>query len=209
MSVFINFKICDNAQECSGVAVCPTGALSWNENESTVVMDNSKCITCGKCVIECPAGAIRVAHNAIEERVIKNDYESDPRTIKDLMVERYGASPISKTTLISIRDAELAIKKEGSLIVIEIIDSEDTPCLINSVPIAEIFGFEEYEYYKVTNGDELYDSFAKKFDIDVCPTLLIFRNGIVLTRKDGNVENGNYEERTAFIENINEALKKR
>lgn len=29
MPVLINFKICDNAKDCSGIAVCPTGALSW------------------------------------------------------------------------------------------------------------------------------------------------------------------------------------
>ena len=31
MSVLINFKICDNAEVCGGIEVCPTGALSWDE----------------------------------------------------------------------------------------------------------------------------------------------------------------------------------
>lgn len=208
MSVFINFKICDNAQECSGVAVCPTEALSWDESKKSVIIDNTKCISCGRCVMECPAGAIRVAHNAIEERVIAKDYENDPRTIKDLMVERYGASPVNETTLISIQEAEEVIKKEFPLIIIEVIDSDDTPCLINSVPITEIFGFEDYEYYKVVNGDELYDSFAKRNDIKVCPSLLVFKNGVILARKEGSVENGNYIERAEFIKDMKEALKK-
>ena len=37
MSVLINFKICDNAKECSGVEVCPTEALSWNEKKKNII----------------------------------------------------------------------------------------------------------------------------------------------------------------------------
>ena len=33
MSVLINFKICDNAKECGGISICPTGALKWNEEK--------------------------------------------------------------------------------------------------------------------------------------------------------------------------------
>ena len=47
MPVLINFKICDNAKECNGIEVCPTGALSWNEEDQTIEIDNSKCIECG------------------------------------------------------------------------------------------------------------------------------------------------------------------
>ena len=47
MSVLINFKICDNAKECSGIAVCPTGALSWNEEENKIEIDNTRCVACG------------------------------------------------------------------------------------------------------------------------------------------------------------------
>lgn len=206
MSVFINFKICDNAQECSGVEVCQTKALDWDDVKKSVIIGNKKCISCGMCVDECPAGAIRVAHNDVEEREIKEDYENDPRTLKDLMVERYGASPVNKSTLISIQEATLMLKKKSPLIVVEVIDGEDTPCLINSVPIAEIFGFKKYEYYKVTNGDKLYESFAHKYSIEECPTLLVFMDGAILVRKDGSVENGDYIERTEFIKKINSAL---
>ena len=40
MSVLINFKICDNAKECGGIEVCPTGALSWDEENETIKIDN-------------------------------------------------------------------------------------------------------------------------------------------------------------------------
>ena len=39
MSVIINFKICDNAKECNGIAVCPPerypGMITKNPYEST------------------------------------------------------------------------------------------------------------------------------------------------------------------------------
>ena len=31
MAVLVNFKICDNAKECGGITVCPTGALSYDD----------------------------------------------------------------------------------------------------------------------------------------------------------------------------------
>ena len=45
MAVLINFKICDNAKECGGIDVCPTGALSWNDVDSKIEIDNDKNVT--------------------------------------------------------------------------------------------------------------------------------------------------------------------
>ena len=59
MAVLINFKICDNDKACSGMAVCPCGVFSWGKNGLTI--DNSKCISCGKCEEACMVSAIRVA----------------------------------------------------------------------------------------------------------------------------------------------------
>ena len=36
MAVLINFKICDNAKECNGIEVCPTGALSWDKKNQNL-----------------------------------------------------------------------------------------------------------------------------------------------------------------------------
>ena len=34
--VIINRSICDNAPECSGIEVCPSGALSWDEEKERI-----------------------------------------------------------------------------------------------------------------------------------------------------------------------------
>ena len=207
MSVFINYKICDNADECSGIDVCPANALFWDSVEKTVATDNDKCLSCDACVEACPAGAILVAHNEEEAVQIQNDIDNDPRTIQDLMVERYGASPVGDT-LISIYEAEEKIDKKTSLVVVEIIDKNDAPCLINSVPISEAFGSINFDYNKVDINDNGYELFAKKYAINDCPTLLIFENGLLLSRINGAVDNTNYNQKSNFLSNVKNTLSK-
>lgn len=206
MSVYINFKICDNAEECSGVAVCPTNTLYWDALNSTVAINPDSCLACDACVAACPAGAIQVAHNKEEAIRIQQDIENDPRIIQDLMVERYGASPVSGSTLISVKEVVKIIKDQLELIAIEVIDNNDTPCLINSVPISEVFGPVNFEYHKVDFGDTDYDKFAEEYAITACPTLLVFRNGVLLARMDGAVENSDYRQRTNFIQKIRSSI---
>ena len=104
MAVLINFKICDNAKECGGIDVCPTGALSWNDVDSKIEIDNDKCISCGACEAECPIGAIMVAHSDEEYEKYKSEIDEDPRTTKDLFVDRYGAVAISDFFQISVNE---------------------------------------------------------------------------------------------------------
>ena len=64
MSVIINFKVCDNAEACNGIKVCPVGAFQWNAEKKTLEIDEDKCINCGKCATStesCEVGAIRFA----------------------------------------------------------------------------------------------------------------------------------------------------
>ena len=57
MPVIINYKICDNAEACSAINVCPVGAFKWNAEKKSLEIDNDKCINCGKCAVSeesCP-----------------------------------------------------------------------------------------------------------------------------------------------------------
>ena len=91
MPVIINYKICDNALECGGPEVCPTGAFTWDEEDQTLKIDNSKCTSCGLCAKECPTEAIIVVKTEDEYEKIKKEIEEDPRTKAELFIERYGA----------------------------------------------------------------------------------------------------------------------
>ena len=99
MPVLINFKICDNAQECNGIAACKAGALSWDSKKKTIVIDNYKCISCGVCAPTCMVDAIKVAKTDAEYKKFKKEIDEDPRRREDLLVDRYGAQPMHKAFL--------------------------------------------------------------------------------------------------------------
>jgi len=206
MPVLVNFKICDNADVCSGVAVCPTRAIYWDAENKTLQTDNSKCTCCGKCAEACPAGAIAVANNESEFQQLKKDIDADPRTIKDLMVERYGASPIEESILISVSEAISEIKTNKILLAIEVVNELDTACLIDSVPIAELFDCAEYRHRKITSNDSNYGQFSKMYGISKIPALILFIAGKPILKVDGMVHNRNLDERESLIGTIKEVI---
>jgi ferredoxin len=48
---------CPQNHPCPSIRVCPTGALS-QKGYAAPVVDDDKCISCGKCVRFCPMRAI-------------------------------------------------------------------------------------------------------------------------------------------------------
>lgn len=188
MSVLVNFKICDNAKECGGVEVCPVGAFSWNDEEETIVLDNEKCISCGLCEKECPIGAIRVAKTEEEYEKIKKEIDSDPRTTKDLFVDRYGAAPLSEFFMIEVDDVSEKIKNKG-LTFIECYKDDSIQCLLKSIPVKELTVDLDHDtlFYKVEVDDEIVD----KYDLYTFPSLLIFKDGEYLGKVDGYYTNDN------------------
>lgn len=198
MSVLVNFKICDNAKECSGIAVCPTGALSYNEEKETIEIDNSKCISCGLCEKECPIGAIQVARNQEEYEKIEKEIEIDERTTKDLFVDRYGAVPISDFFRIKLEELNEKINKD-CIVLIEIYDSETAECLLKSIPIKELTNDlpSDTLYYKAESNTK-----DIGFDIQALPALLIFKKGELIGHIDGYYNNDNKENMLSFIKEI-------
>ena len=182
MAVLVNFKICDNAPECGGIAVCPTGALTYDENKKTMIIDNDKCITCGACEPECPIGSIMVAGTDNEYAEYQKQIDEDPRTIKDLFVDRYGAAPINEFFM--IKESELEDKaKSQTLTFIELYDNETIECLLKSIPIKDITDSinEEVLYYNLEQSDSL----TKKYNIKNYPCLLVFKAGMLLGKIEG------------------------
>ena len=202
MSVLVNFKICDNAKECGGVEVCPTGAFSWEEEKETIVLDNQKCISCGLCEKECPIGAIRVGKTEEECQKIEKEIEDDPRTTKDLFVDRYGAAPLSEFFMIEASDISDKIKNKG-LTFIECYKDDSIQCLLKSIPIKELTVDLDHDtlFYKVEVDDEVID----KYDLYAFPSLLIFKDGKYLGKVEGYYTN---DKKDDFIEEIYQIIEK-
>ncbi|MCM1053496.1 MAG: 4Fe-4S binding protein [Ruminococcus sp.] len=200
MSVLVNFKICDNAKECGGITVCPTGALSWDEEKESIKIDNDKCISCGLCEKECPIGAINVAKTEDEYKKIKQEIEEDPRTTKDLFVDRYGAVAISDFFKISMDEIEEKISKD-CITLIEIYNPDTAECLLKSIPIKELTKTlpNDTLFYKVENSD--YN--IEKYKITELPALLIFKNNRLLGKYEGYCS---IEDKEKIINKINNSI---
>lgn len=173
MAVLINFKICDNAKECGGITVCPTGALSWDEENETIKIDNDKCICCGACERSCPVNAIKVAFSDEEYDKIAKEIEDDPRTIKDLFVDRYGAAPLSEFFMIS--EDEIENKLTDGIVLVELYNDDSIECLLKSIPVKEIT--------KDLPKDTLF--FKAESKEENLPALLIYKNKKLLGKIEG------------------------
>jgi Fe-S-cluster-containing hydrogenase component 2 len=58
MSIKVVTQRCPQNHRCPSIRVCPVGALSQDGYDAPVI-DEEKCIDCGRCVRSCPTGAIR------------------------------------------------------------------------------------------------------------------------------------------------------
>ena len=199
MAVLINFKICDNAKECGGIAVCPTGALSWNEEKETIQIDNDKCISCGLCEKECPIGAFTVAKSEEEYAKAKKEIDEDPRTTKDLFVDRYGAVAISDFFKIDLKEIKDKVEKD-CLTLIEIYNPDIAECLLKSIPIKEITKNlpKDTLFYKTES-----DKAIEEYHIKELPSLLIFKKGKLLGHIDGYYTT---DEKDTMLSQLNKIL---
>jgi NAD-dependent dihydropyrimidine dehydrogenase PreA subunit len=182
MAVLINFKICDNAKECGGIEVCPSGALSWDEKNKTIKIDNKKCTSCGSCVPSCDVGAIFVAENQKEYSKIKKEIDDDPRKISDLMIDRYGAQPIFYPNLIGEDKFDDQVLNASKLVAAEFFKNETIECLLKSIPIKNLLGGINIKYRKVRLQS---DKLMKKYSVKKLPALLFFDNGKLMGKIEG------------------------
>lgn len=182
MSVLINFKICDNAEECGGIEVCPTGALSWDDRNKTINIDNDKCTSCSLCEKACGVEAIKVAKTDEEYAKIKKEFDDDPRKIGDLIVDRYGAQPIFPESLIDESKFDLHVLKSARLTAVEFFNDDTIECMIKSIPIKDILVGHDYKYRKLRVES---DDIMKKYDVSELPALLFFKDGKFLGKVEG------------------------
>ena len=204
MSILVNFKICDNCADCSGIRVCPVGAITWSEEDKTIKIDNAKCINCGKCVNACTVSAIKMAKTEEQHRLLEREIANDPRTIADLFVERYGSMKISDVNCFYIDHLEDRINSNRPVIIE--INTEDTiECLLKSVPITEI--------QKKFNSNATYSKFfvdstdMGKYNLTTTPVLRFYNQGVLIGEIVGHFTPNNKYEYLDMIKDFGSRIK--
>ena len=202
MPVLINFKICDNSEDCSGIEVCPNQAFYWDKKNKTIAVDDSKCKSCGTCEKSCPVGAIRVVKTEEEYRKIRKEIDEDPRKVSDLFIDRYGAEPIHPAFLVSQDKFDVQILKSTKLAAVELFNHNAIKCLLYSVPIKELFKDVDIKYRKIEVKD---NSLLGKYKVKELPSLLFFRDGKLVGQIEGYYEDKNKAE---FLKKIQRIISK-
>ena len=186
MAVLINFKICDNDKACSGMAVCPRGVFCWNEKKKTLEVDNEKCINCGLCEKACMVSAIKVAKTKEEFERLKKEIDEDPRSINDLLVERYGATPIDSAMIGSQEELNTKVKEGQRPLIVEINKEDDIMCLLKSIPVREIADrFDKNTRYRKIIIEDDKSDYLNKFELKKFPSLLFFKDSKYIGKIEG------------------------
>lgn len=181
MPVLVNFKICDNAQECNGITACKNGALAWDDAKETIVIDNSKCTSCGTCVC-CPVNAIMVARDDAEYEKLKKEISDDPRRRSDLYIDRYGAQPIHPGFLTKPKDFPAQILRARGIAAAEFFSDDSVRCMLHSIPVKKLLNEKiKFRKVKVAAGHPL----LRKLGIKKLPALVFFRDGKLLGKIEG------------------------
>ncbi len=196
MPVIINHKICDQANACGGIGVCPVGAFAYNDKTKKIEIDNSKCISCGACEKTCPIGAIGFAKTWEEYEELKKAIDEDPRCSEDLFVDRFGGDIINEDVLIDFKALDKIISKSDKVL-IELFNDDSIMCLLKSIPYHEILTNSNYtKYFRCNVGDKD----VLKYNVKEIPSLLLCNNGKVT-----KVVNGYFEDKDK--NNLFKALK--
>lgn len=190
--VIINRNICDNAPECSGIEVCPTGAIYWDDKAEAIAYNAEKCVDCGSCadpvVGGCPVGAILWGCDDEDYDKKKQAVEEDTRTLEQLEVERYGAVPI--LPILEFEDIESVLNDaEDQYVLIEFFSDDSINCLIHSIRVEDITALFDLPviYKKVQVSD--CDDCKRWCAAEDLPALAIFKNEKLISVISGYYEN--------------------
>ena len=63
MKLVINPARCPQNHRCPAISVCPKDAITQKTPYDLPVIDEAKCIVCGKCIRYCPMGAFEKSND--------------------------------------------------------------------------------------------------------------------------------------------------
>ncbi len=184
----INYKICDLADACGGLAVCPTKAFFWNKKLKKPEIDNSKCTSCGICVGECPVEAIIIVQTEEELKEVLEKIKNDPRSEKELWRERLGCQPgrtPPSAKIVTPDNFDKEVLKAKGLVVLDVWSEETLDCRYHSVLWDDLGASKSVVYKKLDGGTN--KELAKRLKINIFPTLLFFKDGKEMGRKEGYI----------------------
>ena len=210
--VLINYNLCDNAPECSGIAVCPTGALYYDDEaeRERIAFNEELCCDCGACADAdgegCPIGAILHANDDEEYAQMRAEIDAETRTAKALNVERYGASPIEEILEVEQWEDFVNVNR-GNLLLLEFFTDNSIHCLLHSIPISSLKEeIGEFTHRKVfVENAEVMASIKVISDYDLVglPILVCFRDGKCLGVVEGYYED---KDRDIFVQKLREIV---
>ncbi len=202
MSVVINFKICDNAKECDGIKACPVGAFKWDDEKQTIYVDNDACIDCGACESACTVNAVKVTKSKEEYDEALKSVDEDLRTRQDLFCERYGASPIQEELLYKESEINPNTFILSRPLMVELFSDDTIMCLLRSIPITELLAnFDSEATYKKVEVVE--GNITKEYGVTQLPALLFFKDGKLIHKEEGFVEDRHRKE---LLERVHKIL---
>ncbi|HUV42479.1 MAG TPA: thioredoxin domain-containing protein [Patescibacteria group bacterium] len=188
MPAVINYKICDLAPECGGIEICPVGAFFWNKKTKRPDVDNKKCVSCGVCARECPVNAILIAKTEEEYQKLLEKVKKDLRSEKELWQERLGCQPGRTPPLarvITPKNFTQEVLEDKKLVILDVWSEETLDCRYYSLLWNDLGLSNEIKFKKLDGGK--YYKFIQKLKITKLPTLLLFRRGREIGRREGYI----------------------
>jgi len=199
MPILFNFKICDNASACNGIGVCPVKAITWDDEQKTLIVDNSKCTSCGLCAKACPVPeAILVVKTDEDFEKVKNQIEDDARTRAELLKDRYGVAPTDLNLVLTMSNFNKEVLETERVVIVDFWDEPHISCRIFSIPFENILPKKTVisEILKMKNLEDIKFRFRKidvqknpeiatRYNVKEIPSLLIFWKGKAIGRIEG------------------------
>lgn len=216
MPIIFNFKICDNAKGCNGIPVCPVKAISWDEKQRTLIVDNSKCTSCDSCAKACPVpGAILVARTEEEFEKLKEQVEDEPRTRTNLLKDRYGVAPTDQNLVVTMKNFDEEVLETDRIVIVDFWDEPHMKCRIFSIPLESMIPKKvvlseimknkklknmKFKFRKIDAQKN--PEIAKRYNVNTIPTLMIFFKGNSLGRVEGYYKIEDEEKLRKDVEDI-------